>query len=173
MKKLSRRSFLALSGSAALLMAVNPLMANAAITEPELKSYYVAPIGESGTIQLDNSEHGTITIRPDTPIQGRANGDPVIHGTYTVEYNSIGSHFEYKVDTNSSYKITAAYDLDYTTVHEILSHSRYNLPADASCYIADASYYIASDMLEFLSLNPLLYSILTFLSLMLHLFPYG
>ena len=48
-----------------------------------------------------------------------------------------------------------------------------NLPADASCYIADASYYIASDMLEFLSLNPLLYSILTFLSLMLHLFPYG
>ncbi len=27
MKKLSRRSFLALSGSAALLMAVNPLMA--------------------------------------------------------------------------------------------------------------------------------------------------
>lgn len=51
--------------------------------------------------------------------------------------------------------------------------SRYNLPADASCYIADASYYIASDMLEFLSLNPLLYSILTFLSLMLHLFPYG
>lgn len=44
MKKLSRRSFLALSGSAALLMAVNPLMANAAITEPELKSYYVAPI---------------------------------------------------------------------------------------------------------------------------------
>ena len=63
MKKLSRRSFLALSGSAALLMAVNPLMANAAITEPELKSYYVAPIGESGTIQLDNSEHGTITIR--------------------------------------------------------------------------------------------------------------
>ena len=60
-------------------MAVNPLMANAAITEPELKSYYVAPIGESGTIQLDNSEHGTITIRPDTPIQGRANGDPVIH----------------------------------------------------------------------------------------------
>ena len=39
MKKLSRRSFLALSGSAALLMAVNPLMANAAITEPELKSY--------------------------------------------------------------------------------------------------------------------------------------
>lgn len=74
MKKLSRRSFLALSGSAALLMAVNPLMANAAITEPELKSYYVAPIGESGTIQLDNSEHGTITIRPDTPIQGRAKG---------------------------------------------------------------------------------------------------
>mgnify|MGYP003534467661 FL=1 len=106
MKKISRRSFLALSGSAALLMAVNPLMANAAITEPELKSYYVAPFGESGTIQLDNSEHGTITIRPDTPIQGRANGDPVIHGTYTVEYNSIGSHFEYKVDTNSSYKIT-------------------------------------------------------------------
>lgn len=42
MKKLSRRSFLALSGSAALLIAVNPLMANAAITEPELKSYYVA-----------------------------------------------------------------------------------------------------------------------------------
>ena len=31
MKKISRRSFLALSGSAALLMAVNPLMANAAI----------------------------------------------------------------------------------------------------------------------------------------------
>lgn len=57
MKKISRRSFLALSGSAALLMAVNPLMANAAITEPELKSYYVAPFGESGTIQLDNSEH--------------------------------------------------------------------------------------------------------------------
>ena len=56
MKKLSRRSFLALSGSAALLIAVNPLMANAAITEPELKSYYVAPIGESGTIQLDNSD---------------------------------------------------------------------------------------------------------------------
>lgn len=31
MKKISRRSFLALSGSAALLMAVNPLMANAAM----------------------------------------------------------------------------------------------------------------------------------------------
>ena len=38
----------------------------------------------------------------DTLIQGRANGDPVIHGTYTVEYNSVGSHFEYKVDTISS-----------------------------------------------------------------------
>ena len=25
-------------------------------------------------------------------------------------------------------------------------NSRYNLPADASCYIADASYYIASDI---------------------------
>ena len=143
MKKLSRRSFLALSGSAALLMAVNPLMANAAITEPELKSYYVAPIGESGTIQLDNSEHGTITIRPDTPIQGRANGDPVIHGTYTVEYNSIGSHFEYKVDTNSSYKITAAYDLDYTTVHEIHSHSLTHTSTMASLKIEFKYFSVA------------------------------
>lgn len=142
-KKLSRRSFLALSGSAALLIAVNPLMANAAITEPELKSYYVAPIGESGTIQLDNSEHGTITIRPDTPIQGRANGDPVIHGTYTVEYNSIGSHFEYKVDTNSSYKITAAYDLDYTTVHEILSHSLTHTSTMASLKIEFKYFSVA------------------------------
>ena len=139
MKKLSRRSFLALSGSAALLIAVNPLMANAAITEPELKSYYVAPIGESGTIQLDNSEHGTITIRPDTPIQGRANGDPVIHGTYTVEYNSIGSHFEYKVDT----KITAAYDLDYTTVHEILSHSLTHTSTMASLKIEFKYFSVA------------------------------
>lgn len=143
MKKISRRSFLALSGSAALLMAVNPLMANAAITEPELKSYYVAPFGESGTIQLDNSEHGTITIRPDTPIQGRANGDPVIHGTYTVEYNSIGSHFEYKVDTNSSYKITAAYDLDYTTVHEILSHSLTHTSTMASLKIEFKYFSVA------------------------------
>lgn len=170
MKKISRRSFLALSGSAALLMAVNPLMANAAITEPELKSYYVAPFGESGTIQLDNSEHGTITIRPDTPIQGRANGDPVIHGTYTVEYNSIGSHFEYKVDTNSSYKITAAYDLDYTTVHEILSHSlthtstmaslkiefKYfsvagtaNASSHFNCYLAFLSVFLASVVLSY------------------------
>lgn len=118
-------------------------MANAAITEPELKSYYVAPIGESGTIQLDNSEHGTITIRPDTPIQGRANGDPVIHGTYTVEYNSIGSHFEYKVDTNSSYKITAAYDLDYTTVHEILSHSLTHTSTMASLKIEFKYFSVA------------------------------
>ena len=43
MKKLSRRSFLALSGSAALLMAVNPLMANAAITEPELSPIMLHP----------------------------------------------------------------------------------------------------------------------------------
>ena len=125
MKKLSRRSFLALSGSAALLIAVNPLMANAAITEPELKSYYVAPIGESA------------------PIQGRANGDPVIHGTYTVEYNSIGSHFEYKVDTNSSYKITAAYDLDYTTVHEILSHSLTHTSTMASLKIEFKYFSVA------------------------------
>lgn len=89
MKKLSRRSFLALSGSAALLMAVNPLMANAAITEPELKSYYVAPIGESGTIQLDNSEHGTITIRPDTPIQGRAMVIPL--STVLIRLNTTPS----------------------------------------------------------------------------------
>lgn len=110
---------------------------------PELKSYYVAPFGESGTIQLDNSEHGTITIRPDTPIQGRANGDPVIHGTYTVEYNSIGSHFEYKVDTNSSYKITAAYDLDYTTVHEILSHSLTHTSTMASLKIEFKYFSVA------------------------------
>lgn len=87
--------------------------------------------------------HGTITIRPDTPIQGRANGDPVIHGTYTVEYNSIGSHFEYKVDTNSSYKITAAYDLDYTTVHEILSHSLTHTSTMASLKIEFKYFSVA------------------------------
>ena len=91
-------------------------MANAAITEPELKSYYVAPIGESGTIQLDNSEHGTITIRPDTPIQGRANGDPVI---------------------------TAAYDLDYTTVHEMLSHSLTHTSTMASLKIEFKYFSVA------------------------------
>ena len=132
-------------------MTVNPLMANAAATETRLTTYYVAPIGESGTIQLDNSEHGTITVRPDTLIQGRANGDPVIHGTYTVEYNSVGSHFEYKVDTNSSYKITAAYDFDYTTVHELLSHNLSHTSTMASLKIEFKYFSVAGTASAYLN----------------------
>lgn len=72
---------------------------------------------------MDNDEDGVITVQPINKIQGRANGDPVIYGTYTVTYDSLGTHFEYKVDTDPNYEITSAYDFYYQTVHEVLSHS--------------------------------------------------
>ena len=101
---------------------------------------------------MDNSEHGTITIRPDTPIQGRANGDPVIHGTYTVEYNSIGSHFEYKVDTNSSYKITAAHSLTHTSTMASLKieFKYFSVAGTANAYlnfvIRNGKIYVETNM---------------------------
>lgn len=48
-----------------------------------------------------------------------------------------------KFETNKE-KIRNAINPPYKSTPRV--NSRYNLPADASCYIADASYYIASDI---------------------------
>lgn len=134
MKTFSRRKFLCMSGSAFVLALVNPTSASALFIN-DVKSHYIAPVGEVGEFSISaktsTNEDATITVKAEKPIQTRANGDPVIEGTYTVTFDTLGTHLEYKVDTNSKFQITRAYDFSCSTVHELVSHNLWHTTSKA------------------------------------------
>lgn len=163
MRKLSRREFLTVTGSMCALDLINPMSANAIFTDSS-KPYCLGTVDDTGIFSISTKtstgDDAIITVKAEKPVQTRANGDPVIEGTYTVKFDTIATHLEYKVDTNSRYEITRAYDYMCSTVHEVLSHNLWHTTSKARLDITLKSFSVAGTItgwLDFVIRNGRIY----------------
>ncbi len=149
MHKFSRRKFLCATGSMCALVLMNPTMASALVLN-DSKLCCMASVEDVGEFSVktktSTGEDAVITVKAEKPVQTRANGDPVIEGTYTVKFTSVGTRLQYKVDTNSRYEITRAYDFTYSTIHELLSHNLWHTTTMARLEVEFKMFSIAGTM---------------------------